>query len=263
VEALLGEGRPITRHRDDLEAWERLVHDVDPALLNPLRDHGRDARALLHRLCEQLPRSTDPPAIGVSLVAASETEDGDATATAGLPHQDRYLNLLEVLIDRAVRVLAALPGRHRLLLHVLTRDVFYKEFGGKGALSTRMLLSFITSHRETWPGSVDVVAHDVSPYTGDLAVGFVVADFTANRIRTVLRSRTSALPVAERASQQRCGLPPRTAAVGRSHLAASGEAYRLVTEGTPPGASPESALPVDSTRRRWACEQAWEWVAAR
>jgi hypothetical protein len=87
-----------------------------------------------------------------------------------------------------------------------------------------------------------------------VSVEYVLADFLANRSRRDLDDVQSRLPIVEARVGEYFGGPLRSGNPERSHLSASGDAWKVATEA--------QTIECQPPRRRWACEQALQWSAA-
>jgi hypothetical protein len=267
IERLVRDREEPSDHRDTLASWAQLVRNEGDGCLDIVEDYAREAGAALKRALEKLASTAEQAGFpdGAMLVLAGELQNGDALfpETPYQPHADRYLNLLRVLLQRAASLVSVLPGSHHIVPSVLGRDVFYRDVRGTGFLSDRALNALTGSLQPMVPANVTFGLAGVSRYQGDLPVELVIADLLANRLRPVLVGRSRPLREVENACRGRCGITPRLRSQSRSALAASGEAFTLVNTGLAPGWRAPELLPCRPGRRRWACEQAWEWAGAK
>jgi hypothetical protein len=123
---------------------------------------------------------------------------------------------------------------------------------------TRELSSVIAK----WKDSVRIVPAAVTPFDSHVGMRFVVADFAANRGRRALRQISVSLLAAEGELTSDLGVQIRTGTPARTHLAASGDAYAITSKPIDSSVTPKDLLPLGWPRRRWACEQAWEWCGS-
>ncbi len=264
VRARLEAGEEPKAYRAHLDQWWARVCSGRRACVAPLEQQVQLPIVALQRLFEPLAARCEPgERPPVTVFAAGEVVTGDAADQAGtLAVGDRYLNLLAVLAQRAAAAVSLHGGRHQVDLHVLERDVRYAQLGVMRPLKPAALSTVVGAIRPVLPEGVTVAAYEVVPFRGNVSPRFVLADFVANRMRRALRRTQEALSQVEGRCSAECGLDLRRFSA-RSHLAASGEAYRLVATGAPDASTAKALLPVTPVRRRWACEQAWEWAVAR
>jgi hypothetical protein len=165
--------------------------------------------------------------------------------------------LLEVLVDRAAALLARRGQEQLLLLDISERFLIDSRFQSKAKQIPLHVQAELSELIAKWKSTVRIVVAAVTRFGPDVGMQFVVVDFAANYGRQVLRNGPASLGEIEAGIQADRGLLARSGTPPRSHLAASGEAYDLVKKA--PHAEPETTLPIVGLRRRWACEQAWEW----
>jgi len=259
--------RLSTDEADDIDLTELLDFDQVlrrecPTELDALRAHSRRAWVAVKEFAAALARRAQQgqdAALAV-LLCSSETVRGDAVGTPDSVLGDRrYFTLLEVLVDRSAKLLAGRGGVHELNLDISQRkliDPVLKRPAKQIPLYVTRELSGVIAR---WKESVRILPRAVTPFDRHVGMRFVVADFAANRGRRALRQPTPALERVESELSSDLGLRVRTGAPARSHLAASGEAYAITSRLVDPGVDPRTLLPHAPPRRRWACEQAWEW----
>lgn len=242
-----------------LSEFEHVLRNEYPIELDALRAHTRRARAAVKQFAAGLAtraRSPDDPAAAV-LLFSSETLRGDARTEPESELGDRrYFRLLEVLVDRTAALLARRGGVHELSLDISQRRLIEPQLQRPTKQLPLHVLRELSRLISKWRPVVRIVPTAVTPFDRDVGVRFVVADFAANRGRRVLRQGATPLTNVEAEVELDMGLRVRSGTPERSHLAASGEAYDLCESPRP---DPEGALPPVWPRRRWACEQAWEW----
>jgi hypothetical protein len=182
-------------------------------------------------------------------VLASETWVGDAAPDGAGDERvidaERYATLLQVAVARGAALLARRPGPHALHLHVLERDVIHPTVHGRVRLQIPVLQRLLAPGAGSLPSNVTVVAAEVSKYSNQVGLRYVLADFVTNRARRELNDPYLALHSIEKNLEGDFALAARSGNPSKTHLAAS---------------SPES--PSGSTAglpRRWAREQASEW----
>jgi hypothetical protein len=129
----------------------------------------------------------------------------------------RYDVLLKHLLDRTAAALTRLdsrPSQHALTLNVSERS-------GPAPFEREDLARMLADFGARWPG-ITLADFSVRKYKGDLAAGYVLADFAANRTRLILDQPAKPLAdieaevVRELEAPVRSGQPDK-----RSHLAAT------------------------------------------
>jgi hypothetical protein len=254
-----------------LERLDSTLARTEPPLHEYFRGVSRMASVLLARVCHVLskPVRRDEDA-GSWLTASGEAVRGDAGSGASwaLDAQSaRYLELLEVLVERAVDLLerethgAPADTPPTLYLEVQRRDVATKEMPRSQSLKRQHLLEIVDRLGADRTLGVDIVPKPPKAYHETMDPLFVLADFVASRTRwsvkknkslsrteQLIRSWTGSLVRARSVSLLAADGSPRTAVnASRSGDHDSLEAARDRWATTPV--------------RRWAREQAEEWIA--
>lgn len=213
-----------------------------PQTAAALRNAGRAAWAQVR----DVPRSLAGGGKEVTwLLAASETELGDAAASADA----RYFAGLEALLHRLVALLTRLGGRHVVGVKALARDVWEPQISKARPLRPQDLDPVIRLVSDAH-AVVRLRAEGVEKFDAGTGVEFVLADFIANQARRALRQPGSPLRHVEELLELGC--PVRSGEPPRSHVAATGRALVFLRTGT---------AGWTTTSRRWAVEQAEEWAA--
>ncbi len=237
-------------------AWEDLSY-LDGLLGrsgfgDPLKRIKRRVLAGITRLLGTLavPDASGLP--GALIFVAGESRDGDFWPPGS--GDDRYLSVLESLLTRTAETLARLPGSHEVEVRACTRLV------ADPLLVTRERRTLLkVGHLEPLCERVEGrVARRVrlwpveTPrYHDTRDPGFVLADFVANGSLSCLNERS--LTRVEQDLRAAFGAAPRSGEPPRTHLQATGAAWRLLE------ALRSSADPVEEPMRLWAREQAVEW----
>ena len=244
LERALGDGEEPTPDKGEptLKELDRLLERRAPALSASLADATAATFAAIGRLLDAVCKDES-----ATIVVASETERADAGAGGA----DRYLVVLDTLIERAAAVVGRLSGRHTVCVVLCQRDVQSRRLPGTmvpmHAVEMRERLSGLAR-----PENV-AIAFDSSPRWGPaMHPALVLADFVANRARHCV-PRSGTLARIEQATADLVGVAPRRE--GRSHLAATGLAQQVLH-------APQAPWPVAANGpgvRRWAMEQAKEW----
>lgn len=246
---------------NELADFEGLLREAYPAELEAIRAHSQRARAAVKQFANALAirAASTGDATAALLLFSSETVRGDARSEPESVLGDRrYFRLLEVLVDRAAATLARRGGAHELSLDVSERRLIDPLFRRPAKQLTQHVDRELSALRAKWRHSVRIVARAVTPFDRHIGMRFVVADFAANRGRRALRRGAVPLKDTETDVETHLALAVRSGTPPRSHLAASGDAYALCQL---PGSDGPAALSYERPRRRWACEQAWEWCA--
>jgi hypothetical protein len=242
-----------------------ILREQAPNVLATLDEFSRRAWVAVRELFVGLlpETSVGEELAGVGLITASETELGDAFCDDGpRPEDDRYYELLGCVLERAASVLSSLAPCE-LGVRVLERSVFDPRFGKTVPLGSFHVNAVIKELALKLKG-VRVIPELTASFDQDVCGEFVLADFVANQSRRILSPQLSSLKGAEGEFRAHFAVPVRSGAPSRSHLAASGLARDFIeTPGSPVSAEPSSRLSWQPPRRRWACEQAWEWVGGR
>lgn len=247
---------------DELGELEDILRKHCRGEREALRAHGRRAWVAVKRFAEAMGKRAagDGELPLAMLVCGSETARGDAVGEPDTGLGDRrYFKLLEVLIDRCAGLLARRGGAHELILDVSERKLIDPSSGGRAKLNLLYLRSELSDVISRWAPNVRIVPAAVTPFNSEVGVRFVVTDFAANHARRELRGNATALAMVEAGLTTRMGLSVRSGTPTRSHIAASGAAYDLIARPSGGSNPPEKLLPFVPSRRRWACEQAWEW----
>jgi len=245
---------------ESVSAFESVLRAECPSELQALRAHALRARAAVRQFSIGLRKRAESALdeAAACLLFASETVLGDARSEPESALGDRrYFKLLEVLVDRAAALLARRGQEQVLFLDISERHLIDLRFQSKAKQIPLYVQAELSQLIERWRSTVRIVVAAVTPFGPDVGMQFVVVDFAANYGRLVLRNGPASLGEIEAGIQADRGLLARSGIPTRSHVAASGEAYNLVTKA--PHAEPDKSLPVVGLRRRWACEQAWEW----
>jgi hypothetical protein len=248
---------------EDLSDFERILRNEYPSELDALRAHIRRARTAVKQFAAGLATRAGSPVDSAAavLVFSSETLRGDArTEPESALGDRRYFRLLEVLVDRTAALLARRGGMHELSLDISQRRLIEPQLLRPTKQLPLHVLRELSQLIAKWRPVVRIVASAVTPFDRHIGMRFVVADFAANRGRRALRQGSTPLTIVESEVEVDMGLRVRSGNPGRSHLAASGEAYDLCQSPRP---EPQAALPTVWPRRRWACEQAWEWCRSQ
>jgi len=249
--------------RSALVALDRAMPPDARAALQAEVRRAAETLARIAASVAALPPQRNPHAL---LVAAGEAADRDAAAfPRGVG--DRYLALLDAVIERAADLLLDRPGEHTLVLEVLARrlatgaplapdDLWSaaRRVLGPEAMRTRgaSTVRVFSCNVRAWsfakprPGGTARATTDNA--------WFVFADTAANASRRLLGSPTR---LAAAQAELACLLPlPNTS--DRSHLAAGGtlgeELHAARTQRRAP------AFPAERRWRSWALEQAAQWA---
>jgi hypothetical protein len=244
-----------------LARFEQVLRDQCPIELDALRAHSLRAWIAVKEFAGQFAKRREVTEnAAVVLLCSSETERGDAVGSPESVLGDRrYFRLLEVLVDRTAALLARRGAPHELSLDISQRNLIDPVL----QRPTKQIPLYVTrelgSLTAKWKDSVRIVPRAVTPFDRHVGMRFVIVDFAANRGRRVLRQVRVSLTGVESSLSSDLGLQVRTGTPSRSHLAASGAAYSLISSPIEPTANPRVLLPPAWPRRLWACEQAWEW----
>lgn len=238
-----------------LEVLSRHLRRAYPATARAIDAGIRDAWTQVREVARQLAGLPSSP--GALLVAASETQLGDAGTTA----DERYFGALEALLDRIMAVLRRTGGKHRVGVKALARDVYDRRIERPVRLMPQHVEQVIRRLPSEVRPPVRLIAEEVADYDGSVGVAFVLSDFFANRARRSLRQGFRGIRHTEKELANDLGLGAHSGTPVRSHLASTGEGLLLLRSfDRTAGLSPRAQLPLAPPRRRWAVEQAWEWV---
>ncbi|MBN1548389.1 MAG: hypothetical protein JW902_17195, partial [Syntrophaceae bacterium] len=199
----------------------------------------------------------------ISIFASGETEPGDAGQDTTLPADDaRYFGLLECLLERIVDLLDAVSGNHYVGIRVLDRHIYYQEIGKRAPLNSRRIGEIILKILSGFGEKIRMVPETVSRYDSRVRAEFVLADFVANHCRRTLSKNSWSLSKTERKITERLSTPTRSGNPSKSHLSASGVPRLWVSYANGRMTSrPSRSLEYQcEIFKRWACEQANEWV---
>lgn len=204
-------------------------------------DHVRQAATLIAG-----PASAEEPR--AFLAASSETRVGDSGPGA----DERYFALLQALLHRTRALLERRTGEHRVSVQVLGRSVVDPVVSGRRPLMMQDVDRVIARVMSGAPPQLRFRAERVARFDLAIEVPFVLADAFANQTRRVLREPVRGLVAVEETLHSGLGVPVRSGAPPRTHLAAAGDALRFLT-------GELDALEPGGGRRDWAVEQAREW----
>jgi hypothetical protein len=243
-------GAALARGQDpDYDALSRLsrrLRDGRPGLAaifesvtREVWEHVRQTAALIAGTPEE-PRAF--------LAVSSETRVGDSGPTA----DERYFAILQALLHRTRALLEAMTGEHRVSVQVLGRSVLDPVTSGRRPLMMQDVDRVIAKVMSDAPPLLRFRSERVARYDHTIEVPFVLADAFANKTRRVLSQPGLGLAVVERSLRVGCGVPVRSGAPPRTHLAAAGDALRLLR-------GELRDLQPGGGRHAWAVEQAREW----
>gem|GEM_PF-2970025 len=236
---------------DALTRLGDLMRRRTPQVAQQLVDISREAWRAVDLVAQRLLAARDHLGRPIAyFVAASETVCGDA----GQSDADRYFSVLRASIDRAASLVARRDGKQRLELYVQRRDVHDARFGRSVPLTPQHVGLVARGIADRHP-QVQLVPAETPNYGSDVSVEYVLADFLANRSRRDLDDVQSHLPIVETRLGEYFGGPLRSGLPERSHLSASGDAWKIAVQG--------ESIEWQPPRRRWACEQAMQWNAAQ
>ena len=282
--ATLSDGtKPSLTHDDVRDARAALRSaGLSAEVLGTLEDvtvkQRDEMHSLVRRALERVPGSR-------VLLVRSVEHDGDGIGELIEGTQlirDRYVEVLELLVERALRVLS--PG-DSLDLHVLTRNVEFM-FGAsagagggagngvpvRGSLGAQVLRSLVEAVQARIGTAVRVsvgsVRHfrDTPQLSEPLHPFLVFADWVATTFRLVLLNRRSSLAELERQLEATC-LPSGAA---RAPILSPSLGVLPLTAASGPAAQRIAAslngqryLPPPPTRPAWVVEQCAAWVGAK
>jgi hypothetical protein len=246
-------------NHDQLRELDNALRIGDPVAYALLDLRVQKVWAAIGRVLAAL-AAVDGPA-GLLVVAASETLAGDGDeGQRGKFEDSRYIGLLRCLTERTARLLERLEGEHRLEVWPLTRHLEYPDLGALGPLRasdvSQAFVSWCTSTNR-----VKVLAGVPMSFDRYVHGAAVIADFAANYVRRVAKQRAAPLSTVESWVEGRLGVRPRSGTPERSHFAATGLARAWVCWGVRRETIvPTSPLTWTPDRRRWAIDQAVEWL---
>ena len=282
--ATLSDGtKPSLTHDDVRDARAALRSaGLSAEVLGALEDvtvkQRDEMHSLVRRALERVPGSR-------VLLVRSVEHDGDGIGELIEGTQlirDRYVEVLELLVERALRVLS--PG-DSLDLHVLTRNVEFM-FGAsagagggagngvpvRGSLGAQVLRSLVEAVQARIGTAVRVsvgsVRHfrDTPQLSEPLHPFLVFADWVATTFRLVLLNRRTSLAELERQLEATClpfgaaRAPILSPSLGELPLtAASGPAAQRIAASL----NGQRYLPPPPTRPAWVVEQCAAWVGAK
>lgn len=233
----------------------------DRSLARYWRGVVRERHASIRGILDSARASTpEAPAV---LVLTDETRLGEAAGTT-----DRYLSLLGVAIERAAEVIAALGGRHKLRLYVLSRGVRVEGCARSVGLTSEIVVDAVArvvgrdergrvrfTHAEA---VVDIACSEVRAWNADTPASLALADWLVYRGRHGVAPRRP-LAATQQSLGDQCGLSACHA--GLPTLAAYGDARERVAAARERPAQPPPTLSGPPPRRRWVAEQAERWVS--
>ena len=250
---------------DALRAMNHILRQHQPVDYITLEHWGRTLWAKVATLVEALAASNggaDLPAVAV--FAAGETDLSPIDPAEGSMDEDaRYKELLACALERVASVLGRTEGRHHVGLHVLGRRVFNRVLGRHTPLLLSDVAALAQPINERFAPRVRLVANEVARFDRDVHPALVLADFAANHARRALHGPCRELTSTESDLQSRIPAAVRSGRPVLSHLAGDGLARSWIAwAGGHMPSPPRQSLALTKQRRRWACEQAYEWVTA-
>lgn len=247
----------------DMQTLRELRDNMPPELRGYLEDVIRRRWARLASAMRNLAGDRSSPRIAGFWASECIPWAAASSPDPCLPIQaERYLELLRLLLARVADTVVRWPGvRHEVVVHVLR-----PHFPRDAARSARWCLDrsevdgLATSAGERAGGRVTFEVGDVVDLDAQTPAGLVAADLFCFRSLKILREADhKPLNDAERGVRQVTGAFVRTKPPGASHLAAAGESSARI-EAARAGRRDGKARGAGSTRR-WASEQAEQWVA--
>jgi hypothetical protein len=249
---------------DQVKRLNRRLWKLARGLREQLDRRVQRAWQAVEAVAKALRRDTDGTMLLVATDSCMPPPDIDQRT---LPEQDRYLNMLACLIERARDVLELRPGNHRLALQVAGRRVYDKALGRAITLDLRT----VTALRPPQSATVRSLAWAVIDYarlTGEAPEDepLVLADFSSNHFFSVIQQRAvrgmsidqleahvepfgvvnSAVPTAHEELTR-----------GRvSHIAGTGQAAAMIHAGVP-------VTYTGAPLSLWAWEQAQQWIRVK
>jgi hypothetical protein len=230
-----------------------------------LEEKGRALWAAIARVIQDLAANDQSPERpGVAIFAAGETDfDSFPTSDTTADEDARYRDLLACALERVAAILARLGGRHRVGLHVLGRHVFNTVLGIRAPLLLSDVAALAHPLNARFGPHVRLVPEEVARFDRDVHPALVLADFAANHARRALHDPFCPLAATEDDLRGRIPAALRSGWPHLSHLAGDGLARNWIAwAGGHLPSRPLASLSPSSLRRRWACEQAYEWVPA-
>jgi len=250
---------------EDLRRMNHLLRKHLPREYAALEGWGRRLWAAVAELVSVLAVPDVRPGFpNVAVFAAGETDIPAIDAGSTAAGEDaRYRELLACTLERVAAVLGRAGGRHRVGVHVLGRRVFNQVLGQPAPLLPSDVAPIAHAVSTRHAPDVRLVIEEVSRFDPDVNPTLILADFTANHAHRALRSHCTALSVAEAQVRERIPADVRSGKPPLSHLAAGGLAASWVAWAVGQRQSPPSeSIALSGQRRRWACEQAYEWISA-
>lgn len=237
-----------------LKALDQALRRASRRIYEEVQSRSRKALASVFRVMESLARAGNdaPDAPAVMIVLAGESSRGDASPgvdPAVDRGSERYLTVLECLLERTGDVVARRGGRHNVILEVLSRPSF-NQARHLGNVSRRVQAGVAAPVRLT--------AMQPLRFDAQVSGALVLADAAANRARrSLVDAPNASLLDFEDSLQKGLSAPVRGGSPPLSNLAATGRARFHVQEARH-GRSSDPAL-LEREVRRWAKEQALEW----
>ncbi len=273
-----GEPRP-----GDLRPLDRALAAADPAASGALLRRAEATRAAIERVLAGLAAeeraSGASGATGVSpgllAFAVGEARRGDAWPAEDDPARaDRYLKLLETILQRVADALLRQGGRHQVDIHALVRRLEVRDLAGQRRASMLHARHVAEAAAGATTGTRTIVRDGATVRLNPAGTprfdervhpALVVADYAANVARRYLpRFR----PL-ERILVELGGEVPFPFASGRPglealpHPAATGVARAFLDQARRrEGPAPDRAPLVAAGIRPWAREQAERWAAS-
>jgi hypothetical protein len=253
------------KKRGDVKALERIVQRFDRESFKCLEACMKRARNRLRKTAQLVGRSS-----AATIIVAAEGERGDAIPESG--GGDRYLNLLEALLQRAADALLERKEdkavEYELRIHVLTRYVMEPVLGRQIPLRAqdvgRVAGEGIGAPNRTLSrglATVRLVPEQSSNWIDDLRAGLVLADYVSNE--AVIWLHQAPTPSVDKLCRRLKDHTKFRASFHEgnklAHTAASGEALRFLKFQRKEPDPPTVHFSGKGQLRLWAQEQANEW----
>ncbi len=233
---------------DDVKSLDRVFKEHQPNGYEAVNRYAEDTNAavasVLRTLLQERLNLTPNDEAQPFAVFSSETMLGDAASA-----DDRYLQLLECLLERLADEFIRRGGEHTVDLNVASRHILDPTTGNIGPLSRTRLGQLSQSGNK----NVRLLPNKIWKYDANVDAGLVVADAISNYLFT--RTHYASLPGSEIQSliQDYFSFDANAGSPALPQISASGIARQSVQARELRQGEPGT--------RVWAMEQASAWIA--
>ena len=235
----------------DLGALERVLRESYFANYKLIHDYADELKAavasVVRILVHERLRVSDDPDTQPFVVFASESVLADAHES-----DDRYLVLLECLLERVWEEFDRREGRHAIDVHVATRKVVDPRMPlGKGD-EKPLLSKSLVKHLAPKSANPLMLPERVWGFDVDVEPGVVFADTVNNYLHGVTKYQSLGISEIEGLIVDYFGITAHPGRLGLPQITASGIAWESIKS--------RKLMSGERAARVWAVEQAQSWI---